>query len=92
MATTDAVAVGPLAGCRGATLMGQTHMVEFAFSGVGTNSVHHHTGSHGCLVGRDLGDVYVPGGSRCGGFGWPAAALGWGLGSDTGLDSHSSST
>mgnify|MGYP003464560694 CR=1 FL=1 len=83
-ATTDAVAVARLRAA-GATLMGQTHMVEFAFSGVGTNPHYPTPAAMDALWGRDLGDVYVPGGSSSGAAASVASGSAWlGLGSDTG--------
>ena len=83
-ATGDALAVARLRSA-GATLLGQTHMVEFAFSGVGTNPHYATPAALDGLWGQDLGDVYVPGGSSSGAAVSVASGSAWvGLGSDTG--------
>ena len=71
----------------GAGLIGRTHMVEFAFSGVGNNP-HHGTpsawdGRYGHVVGT--GEGHVPGGSSSGAAVSVATGAAFiGLGSDTG--------
>lgn len=72
----------------GAGLIGRTHMVEFAFSGVGNNP-HFGTpsawdGRHGRPLGQDQGG-HVPGGSSSGAAVSVATGAAFiGLGSDTG--------
>lgn len=83
-ATSDAVAVARLRAA-GASLIGHTHMVEFAFSGVGTNP-HDPTplAMDGCWQ-QSLDGAYVPGGSSSGCAVSVASGSAWiGLGSDTG--------
>lgn len=83
-ATRDALAVARLRSA-GATVLGQTHMVEFAFSGVGTNPHYATPAALDGLWGQALGDVYVPGGSSSGAAVSVASGSAWvGLGSDTG--------
>ncbi|OYU11978.1 MAG: amidase [Comamonadaceae bacterium PBBC1] len=83
----DAVAVSRLRAA-GAGLIGRTNMVEFAFSGVGTNP-HYGTpaawdGLHDCAVGAS-GQAHVPGGSSSGAAVSVATGAAFiGLGSDTG--------
>jgi len=83
----DAVAVGRLRAA-GAGLIGRTNMVEFAFSGVGTNP-HYGTpaawdGLYDCAVGAS-GQGHVPGGSSSGAAVSVATGAAFiGLGSDTG--------
>lgn len=83
-AHTDAAAVARLRAA-GAVLMGQTHMVEFAFSGVGTNPHYPTPAALDGLWGHDLGNCHVPGGSSSGTAVSVASGSAWiGLGSDTG--------
>ncbi len=75
----DAPAVARLKAA-GAALIGRTHMVEFAFSGVGTNP-HHGTPANAC----DAQTPRIPGGSSSGAAVSVAAGAAFiGLGSDTG--------
>jgi len=84
-ASADCIAVARLRAA-GAGIIGRTHMVEFAFSGVGTNP-HHETpaawdGRHACPAGTE---PRVPGGSSSGaGVSVATGAAYIGLGSDTG--------
>ncbi len=84
-AAADCVAVARLRAA-GAGIIGRTHMVEFAFSGVGTNP-HHPTPAawdarHACPAGAE---PRVPGGSSSGaGVSVATGAAFIGLGSDTG--------
>ncbi len=86
-ALQDSVAVARLRAA-GATLLGRTNMVEFAFSGVGVNP-HYGTpaawdGRHGSRVG-DIGKPRLPGGSSSGAAVSVATGAAFiGLGSDTG--------
>ena len=86
-ATTDSPAVARLKAAGGA-MIGRTHMVEFAFSGVGTNP-HLATpaawdGRHDKAVGTP-GEPRIPGGSSSGaGVSVAMGAAVIGLGSDTG--------
>ncbi len=83
-ASADAPAIARLRAA-GAHIAGHSHMVEFAFSGVGTNP--HYTTPAGLdgLWGQDLGGRYVPGGSSSGAGVSVASGSAWiGLGSDTG--------
>lgn len=86
-ARADAWAVARLRSA-GAGLIGRTNMVEFAFSGVGTNP-HHGTpaawdGLHERPVG-EAGHAHVPGGSSSGAAVSVATGAAFiGLGSDTG--------
>lgn len=86
-ALTDSVAVSRLRAA-GAGLIGRTNMVEFAFSGVGTNP-HYGTpaawdGLHDRPVGAS-GQPHVPGGSSSGAAVSVATGAAFiGLGSDTG--------
>lgn len=83
-ATGDALAVARLRAA-GAAIVGQTHMVEFAFSGVGTNPHDPTPAALDGLWGHDPGEVYVPGGSSSGAAVSVASGSAWvGLGSDTG--------
>ncbi|MDD2711462.1 MAG: amidase [Simplicispira sp.] len=83
-ALTDSVAVARLRAA-GASFIGRTHMVEFAFSGVGTNP---HFGTPAAFDGRSgvlPGPARVPGGSSSGaGVSVATGATFIGLGSDTG--------
>ncbi|MFN3375639.1 MAG: amidase [Burkholderiaceae bacterium] len=83
-ATRDAPAVARLRQA-GGVLLGTTHMVEFAFSGVGTNphgpAVVAWDGRYGAIAGAPR----VPGGSSSGAAVSVACGAAWiGLGSDTG--------
>jgi len=86
-AQADSLAVARLRAA-GAGLIGRTHMVEFAFSGVGTNP-HYGTpaawdGLHDRPVGTP-GQPHVPGGSSSGAAVSVATGAAFiGLGSDTG--------
>ncbi|PUE41311.1 amidase [Limnohabitans sp. Bal53] len=86
-ATADCLAVARLR-TAGAGLIGRTNMVEFAFSGVGTNP-HHGTpaawdGLYDHAVGNP-GQPHVPGGSSSGAAVSVATGAAFiGLGSDTG--------
>jgi amidase/aspartyl-tRNA(Asn)/glutamyl-tRNA(Gln) amidotransferase subunit A len=86
-ATQDSVAVARLRGA-GASLLGRTQMVEFAFSGVGTNP-HYGTpvawdGRYGAPVGS-ASATRIPGGSSSGAAVSVATGAAFiGLGSDTG--------
>ena len=86
-ATQDALAVSRLRAA-GAGLIGRTNMVEFAFSGVGTNP-HYGTpaawdGLYNQAVGQS-GQTHVPGGSSSGAAVSVATGATFiGLGSDTG--------
>ncbi len=86
-AKSDSLAVARLRAA-GAGLIGRTNMVEFAFSGVGTNP-HYGTpaawdGLHDQLVGTP-GQPHVPGGSSSGAAVSVATGAAFiGLGSDTG--------
>ena len=83
-ATADALAVARLRAA-GASLMGQTHMVEFAFSGVGTNPHDPTPLAMDGLWQQTLDAAYVPGGSSSGCAVSVASGSAWiGLGSDTG--------
>ncbi|MBS7351208.1 MAG: amidase, partial [Comamonas sp.] len=83
-ATADAPAVARLRAA-GASIVGQSHMVEFAFSGVGTNPHDPTPAGLDGLWGHDLGGRYVPGGSSSGAGVSVASGSAWiGLGSDTG--------
>jgi aspartyl-tRNA(Asn)/glutamyl-tRNA(Gln) amidotransferase subunit A len=87
-ATADCVAVARLRAA-GAGLIGRTHMVEFAFSGIGNNP-HYGTpaawdGRYGHRVGASDARHHVPGGSSSGaGVSVATGAAFIGLGSDTG--------
>ncbi len=86
-AARDSVAVARLRAA-GASLMGRTQMVEFAFSGVGINP-HYGTpmawdGRYGASVGSDH-EARIPGGSSSGAAVSVATGAAFiGLGSDTG--------
>lgn len=86
-AQTDSPAVARLKAAGGA-MLGRTHMVEFAFSGVGTNP-HFRTpaawdGRHHKAVGAP-GEPRIPGGSSSGGAVTVATGAAFiALGSDTG--------
>ena len=86
-AAADCPAVARLRAA-GGTLIGRTHMVEFAFSGVGTNP-HYPTpaawdGRHNQPVGAP-GETRIPGGSSSGAAVSVATGAAFiGLGSDTG--------
>ncbi len=83
-AQADAPAVARLRAA-GACIAGQTHMVEFAFSGVGTNPHYRTPAAWDGLWGQALPDVFVPGGSSSGTAVSVATGSAWlGLGSDTG--------
>ena len=83
-ATTDALAVARLRAA-GACILGQTHMVEFAFSGVGTNPHDPTPAAIDGLWQQTLNAHYVPGGSSSGCAVSVAGGGAWiGLGSDTG--------
>ncbi|MCW5648508.1 MAG: amidase [Ramlibacter sp.] len=78
-ADRDCPAVARLTAAGGA-LIGRTHMVEFAFSGVGTNP-HHPTPANAC----DPATPRIPGGSSSGAAVSVARGAAFiGLGSDTG--------
>lgn len=78
-AAADAPAVARLRAA-GATLVGRTNMVEFAFSGVGINP-HFGTPANPAFKDRP----HIPGGSSSGAAVSVAAGAAWvGLGSDTG--------
>lgn len=83
-ALTDSAAIARLRAA-GAAFIGRTHMVEFAFSGVGTNP---HFGTPAAFDGRSgalPGPARVPGGSSSGaGVSVATGAAFIGLGSDTG--------
>ncbi len=83
-ATTDCTAVARLRAA-GGVVIGRTHMVEFAFSGVGTNP---HCGTPAAWDARSgalPGPARVPGGSSSGaGVSVATGAAFIGLGSDTG--------
>ena len=87
-ALQDAPAVARLRDA-GAALLGRSHMVEFAFSGVGVNP-HFGTpaawdGRHHCRVGGDGSPARVPGGSSSGAAVSVARGAAFvALGSDTG--------
>ena len=86
-AATDCPAVARLRAAGGAVI-GRTHMVEFAFSGVGTNphfpAPAAWDGRYGTAVGT-AGAPHVPGGSSSGAAVSVAAGAAFvGLGSDTG--------
>ncbi len=86
-ATADSMAVARLRAA-GAVFTGRTHMVEFAFSGVGTNphfsTPHAWDGRYNQPVG-DPGHPRVPGGSSTGAAVSVATGAAFvGLGSDTG--------
>ncbi len=84
VATADCAAVARLRAA-GAAIIGRTHMVEFAFSGVGTNP---HCGTPAAWDARSgalPGPARVPGGSSSGaGVSVATGAAFIGLGSDTG--------
>ncbi|MBV8248810.1 MAG: amidase [Comamonas sp.] len=89
MAQTDAVAVKRLRAA-GAAIIGRTHMVEFAFSGVGVNP---HFGTPAALDARHPANpqlaptrpARIPGGSSSGAAVSVASGAAWAaLGSDTG--------
>lgn len=78
-AQTDSLAVARLKAAGGA-ILGRTHMVEFAFSGVGTNP-HFETPANVC----DPATPRIPGGSSSGAAVSVASGAAFiGLGSDTG--------
>jgi Asp-tRNA(Asn)/Glu-tRNA(Gln) amidotransferase A subunit family amidase len=78
-ARQDSTAVARLRAA-GASLIGRTHMTEFAFSGVGTNP-HFTTPANAC----DAGTPRIPGGSSSGAAVSVAGGSAFiGLGSDTG--------
>lgn len=84
-ASTDAPAVARLRAA-GASIIGHTHMVEFAFSGVGTNP-HYATPTAWDALHQQtpLHPARVPGGSSSGAAVSVASGAAWiGLGSDTG--------
>ena len=86
-AQADAIAVARLRAA-GAGLVGRTHMVEFAFSGVGTNPHHGTPAAWDGLYNRAVGEAgrpHVPGGSSSGAAVSVATGAAFiGLGSDTG--------
>ena len=83
-ATRDAPAVARLRAA-GGTLIGRTHMVEFAFSGVGTNPHCPTPPAWDARFGRLPGPDRVPGGSSSGAAVSVATGAAFvGLGSDTG--------
>lgn len=86
-ALNDAVAVARLRRA-GASLIGRTNMVEFAFSGVGTNPHHSTPAAWDALSDTPVGDVgtpHIPGGSSSGAAVSVATGAAFiGLGSDTG--------
>lgn len=83
----DAVAVARLRAA-GAGFIGRTHMVEFAFSGVGVNPHHGTPAAWDALTDRPVGDAAaprIPGGSSSGAAVSVATGAAFiGLGSDTG--------
>ncbi len=83
----DAVAVARLRAA-GAGFIGRTHMVEFAFSGVGVNPHHGTPAAWDALTDHPVGDAAaprVPGGSSSGAAVSVATGAAFiGLGSDTG--------
>jgi aspartyl-tRNA(Asn)/glutamyl-tRNA(Gln) amidotransferase subunit A len=83
----DAPAVARLRAA-GAGFIGRTHMVEFAFSGVGINPHHGTPAAWDALTDRPVGDEaapYIPGGSSSGAAVSVATGAAFiGLGSDTG--------
>jgi amidase/aspartyl-tRNA(Asn)/glutamyl-tRNA(Gln) amidotransferase subunit A len=89
LARTDATAVARLRAA-GAAIIGRTHMVEFAFSGVGVNP---HFGTPAALDARHPANpqlaptwpARIPGGSSSGAAVSVASGAAWAaLGSDTG--------
>jgi aspartyl-tRNA(Asn)/glutamyl-tRNA(Gln) amidotransferase subunit A len=86
-ATQDATAIARLRAA-GAGFIGRTHMVEFAFSGVGINPHHGTPAAWDALTGRSAGSsqaAYAPGGSSSGAAVSVATGAAFiGLGSDTG--------
>jgi len=83
----DAPAVARLRAA-GAGFIGRTHMVEFAFSGVGINPHHGTPAAWDALTDRPVGDettLHIPGGSSSGAAVSVATGAAFiGLGSDTG--------
>lgn len=83
-AVADSPAVARLRAA-GASLIGRTHMVEFAFSGVGTNPHFDTPAAFDARSGALPGPARVPGGSSSGaGVSVATGAAFIGLGSDTG--------
>lgn len=85
-ATRDSTAVARLRAA-GASLLGHTHMVEFAYSGVGTNPHHGTPAAVDALHGNHtpLQPPRAPGGSSSGAAVSVATGAAWlALGSDTG--------
>ena len=83
-AAADCSAVARLRRAGGA-ILGHTHMVEFAFSGVGVNPHFGTPAAHDARFGALSGPARVPGGSSSGaGVSVAAGAAFVGLGSDTG--------
>lgn len=83
-ALTDSAAVARLRAA-GASFIGRTHMVEFAFSGVGTNPHFGTPAAFDARSGALPGPARVPGGSSSGaGVSVATGAAFIGLGSDTG--------
>ena len=83
-AAHDCAAVARLRAA-GASILGRTHMVEFAFSGVGTNPHFSTPAAWDARFGTLPGPARVPGGSSSGaGVSVATGAAFIGLGSDTG--------
>ena len=83
-ATQDCPAIERLRAA-GAAILGRTHMVEFAFSGVGTNPHYSTPAAWDARFGVLPGPARVPGGSSSGaGVSVATGAAFIGLGSDTG--------
>ena len=84
VAAADCAAVARLRAA-GAAIIGRTHMVEFAFSGVGTNPHYGTPAAWDARSGALPGPARVPGGSSSGaGVSVATGAAFIGLGSDTG--------
>jgi aspartyl-tRNA(Asn)/glutamyl-tRNA(Gln) amidotransferase subunit A len=86
-ARQDAPAIARLRAA-GASFIGRTNMVEFAFSGVGNNPHHGTPAAWDALTDRPVGDLHaprIPGGSSSGAAVSVATGAAFiGLGSDTG--------